>query len=347
MRISLILTVLNEADALPRLFDSIAAQTRAPDEIVVVDGGSTDATRDVLDAYSKRLPLKILSQPGANISQGRNTAIRAATGDIICATDAGVRLDEHWIEELVKPLGEKPKAEGGRMKDEKTNSSFILHPSSFDVVSGFFTPDPQSVFETALAATTLPALADINPSKFLPSSRSIAFRKAAWEQVRGYPEWLDYCEDLVFDFALRDAGCRFAFAPRAVAHFRPRARLRAFFKQYYQYARGDGKANLWFTRHVIRYLTYLVALPLAIALTIAAPLLALPLWLFAAAFMFFTPYKRLALMLRGMSLVDRLRAIAWVPIIRVAGDVAKMIGYPVGVVWRVRNRTRICADKRG
>jgi glycosyltransferase involved in cell wall biosynthesis len=346
VRISLILTVLNEAESLPRLLNSIAAQTRAPDEIVVVDGGSTDATRDVLDTYAKRLPLKILAQPGANISQGRNAAIRAATSDLICSTDAGVRLDEHWIEELVKPL---EKDEGGRMKDESISSSFIPHPSrlhlravqvSFDVVSGFFVPDPHGAFETALAATTLPALADIRPDKFLPSSRSIAFRKAAWEKVCGYPEWLDYCEDLVFDFALRDADYQFAFAPRAVAHFRPRANLRAFCRQYYQYARGDGKANLWFKRHVIRYLTYLVALPLVIALTIAAPLVALPLWLVAAAFMFFTPYKRLVPMLRGMSFIDKLRALVWVPVIRVAGDLAKMIGYPVGVAWRVRNGTQ-------
>jgi glycosyltransferase involved in cell wall biosynthesis len=341
VRISLILTVLNEAESLPRLLDSITAQMRAPDEIVVVDGGSTDATLDVLHANAQRLPLKIISQPGANISQGRNAAIRAATGDIICSTDAGVRLNEHWIEELVKLL-EDSKDEGGRRKDAKTNSSF-------DVVSGFFLPDAQTVFEIALAATTLPALADIRPDKFLPSSRSIAFRKTAWDAVGGYPEWLDYCEDLIFDFALRNAGCQFAFAPRAVAHFRPRPNPRAFFKQYYQYARGDGKANLWFKRHVIRYVTYLVALPLMIALTFAAPLIALPLWFFAAAFMFFTPYRRLAPMQREMSLSERLGAIMWVPVIRVTGDVAKMIGYPVGVAWRGRNRTRIAtrADERG
>jgi glycosyltransferase involved in cell wall biosynthesis len=344
VRISLILTVLNEAGSLPRLLDSIATQTRAPDEIIIVDGGSTDGTIDLLRAQVHRPPLKIISQPGVNISQGRNAAVRAATGDIICSTDAGVRLDTRWVEELVQPF---EKDEGKRMKHEKADSSFILHPSSFDVVSGFFIPDPQTVFETALAATTLPALDDIHADTFLPSSRSVAFRKAVWDKVCGYPEWLDFCEDLIFDFALRDAGCRFTFAPRAVVHFRPRSTLRAFFKQYYLYARGDGKANLWSKRHVIRYLTYLVALPLLIALTMVALLASLPLWLLAATFMFFTPYKRLALMIRGKSFADKLRASAWVPVIRVTGDIAKMIGYPVGVVWRIRNRTRIAAGERG
>jgi glycosyltransferase involved in cell wall biosynthesis len=336
MPVSVICTIKNEATALPRLLDSLVAQTRAPDEIVIVDGGSTDGTLDLLNAYTDRLRLKIISQPGANISQGRNLAIRAATGDIICSTDAGVRLEPCWGEELVKPFemdGER------RTEDRGQNASVVGRPSSvIDVVSGFFVPDPGSVYETALSATTLPVLADIQPEKFAPSSRSIAFRKSAWQTVNGYPEWLDYCEDLIFDFALRDAGFCFAFAPRAIAHFRPRENLRAFYRQYYFYARGDGKANLFFKRHLIRYGTYLIAVPLLIALTIAVPLASIPPWIIAAFAMFFTPYRRLFPMIRASSFGDRLRAIVWVPIIRITGDVAKMIGYPTGVLWRLQRK---------
>ena len=336
VNISLILTVKNEADALPRLLDSIAAQTRAPDEIVIVDGGSTDATLEILRDAATRLPITIIVEPGANISRGRNLAIRAARGEIICSTDAGVRLDACWVKELVSPFTNP--------KDEMENSSFILHPSSFDIVSGFFLPDPRGVFETALAATTLPALADIRPEKFMPSSRSVAFRKRAWEQVGGYHEWLDFCEDLVFDFAMRDAGLRFAFAPCAAAHFRPRANLRAFCKQYYQYARGDGKANLFFKRHLIRYATYLIGFPLTLAIFIFGfwnlGFLFWGLGIMIVGFlgMFFTPYKRLASLFEKLSGAEKIRALAWVPLIRVAGDVAKMLGYPVGVAWRARNR---------
>lgn len=333
MRVSLIATVKNEAESLPSWLASIATQARAPDEIVIVDGGSTDRTLDVLREHAARLQLKIIEQPGANISQGRNRAIREATGDIICSTDAGTRLDKDWVAELVKPFDGRP------MTEDQVSSPVFRLPSSVDVVSGFFVPAPVGVFETALAATTLPALADIRPAKFLPSSRSIAFRKSAWEKVGGYPEWLDFCEDLIFDFALRDAGFHFAFAPRAVVHFRPRSNLRAFFKQYYQYARGDGKANLWLARHIIRYTTYLIAIPFLLVLA------SLGFWIWVWGFvlvgclsMFFTPYKRLMPMLAPFSLVDKLRAVIWVPIIRITGDIAKMLGYPVGIVWRVQTR---------
>jgi len=315
--VSVIATVKNEEEAIRRLLDSLLAQTRPPDEVIIADGGSTDGTLEILRTYAARgdLPLQILIRPGANISQGRNAAIEAAQGEIIASTDAGVRLSPNWLADLTAPFEEE-------------------NPP--DVVSGFFLPDPQTVFETALGATTLPALADIVPQKFLPSSRSVAFRKSAWERVGGYPEWLDYCEDLIFDFALRDAGCRFAFAPTAVAHFRPRPSLRAFARQYYRYARGDGKADLWRARHAVRYGTYLVLLPLLLFLGFQVT----PLWwgllALGAAIIFWTPYRRLIPMIAGYSLPDRLRAIAWVPVIRVTGDLAKMVGYPVGVWWRLR-----------
>ena len=255
-RVSVITTVLNEANSIDILLDSLAQQTRVPDEVVVVDGGSTDGTFDRLERYAHRSPFKlqVISRPGHNISQGRNVAIAAAQHGLIAATDAGVRLEKDWLEQLLVPL----QSEG-----------------SADVVSGAFMAAPETLFELALGAVTLPAISEIDPLIFNPSSRSVAFRREAWQRVGGYPEWLDYCEDLLFDLNLRAAQFRFAFAPRAVAHFRPRPTLSAFYRQYYRYARGDGKADLWRYRHLIRYGTYLVALPALATLSIVQS----PFWL--------------------------------------------------------------------
>jgi glycosyltransferase involved in cell wall biosynthesis len=318
--ISLVMTVRNEADSLPSLFDSVIAQTMRPSEIVILDGGSTDGTQEVIRAYMDRLglPLRLIEQPGANISEGRNRAIREAASDIVGVTDAGVRLDTRWLELLSAPFSD-PKV---------------------DVVSGFFLADPHTPFERAMGATVLPSVEEIDPPTFLPSSRSVAFRKSAWESVGGYPEWLDYSEDLVLDLKLKEAGHTFVFAPEAVAYFRPRSTLRAFFHQYFRYARGDGKADLWRKRHAIRYATY-----------IAGPLLAAWAWRrrhgapgkltlagIAIAGLAYCrrPYSRLLPTLRELAFPSKLYAVALVPIIRITGDVAKMLGYPVGVVWRVK-----------
>jgi glycosyltransferase involved in cell wall biosynthesis len=322
VKVSVISTVLNEKAAIERLLESLEVQTRPPDEVVIVDGGSTDGTASVLGAWaaSGRLPLQALEQPGANISGGRNVAIAAATGEVIASVDAGVRLENGWLEALAAPFEEGQ--------------------GSVAAVAGWFVADPQTLFETAMGATVLPHLREIKATTFLPSSRSVAFRRAAWEAVGGYPEWLDYCEDLIFDFRLRDLYGPFFFAPEARVHFRPRGSFRAFFKQYYRYARGDGKANLWLKRHAIRYLTYLVVGPMLVALALFHS----PWWWLALlaglALYTTTPYRRLWPVLKPYNLLDRLKAVLLVPLIRVVGDVAKMVGYPVGLVWRGRNWRR-------
>ncbi|HET6314946.1 MAG TPA: glycosyl transferase, partial [Chloroflexota bacterium] len=204
-------------------------------------------------------------------------------------------------------------------------------------VAGFFLPDPQNAFEMAMAATVLPRRCEIDARTFLPSSRSVAFSKAAWQAAGGYPEWLDYCEDVVFDLALRERSAM-AFAPQALVYFRPRGSLGAFFKQYYRYARGDGKADLWRARHAIRYLTYLVAAPLLFVLGHRKSPIG---WLFlgaSAAAYCRRPLLRLFPYFERLSSMERLYAIALIPLIRLVGDCAKMLGYPVGLWWRLTRR---------
>ncbi len=313
--VSIVLTVLNEAGTIGDLFRSIAAQTVRPREVIVVDGGSRDGTQARIEWWHGRLgcPLRVIEADGANISAGRNRGIAAARTPVVAVTDGGVILDPVWLATLAAPFADP----------------------TVDVVSGFFVSDARTTFEIALGAATLPDRAEIVPERFLPSSRSVAFRVAVWANAGGYPEWLDYCEDLVFDFALRDSGCRFVFAPDAVAHFRPRRSFGAFWHQYFRYARGDGKADLWRTRHLVRYGTYAAALAL-----VTMGRRGKPIWLpalLAALGYFRRPFLRLWRKLPALSPGQRIVAVALVPLLRAWGDAAKMAGYPVGVMWRWRH----------
>jgi glycosyltransferase involved in cell wall biosynthesis len=331
MQVSVILTVYNEVDSLPRLLDSLAAQRRRPDEIVICDGGSTDGTVELIEAYQARHgatlpPLRLIVEPGANISRGRNQRPVGGGNGEIAATDAGVRLTPDWLAQLVAPWEQNP---------------------NLLAVAGFFAPDVDNWFTTAMAATVLPLVDEIDPKRFLPSSRSVAFTKAAWARAGGYPEWLDYCEDLLFDFALNaqapGQSTAFAWAPDALVYFRPRTTLRSFWTQYYRYARGDGKADLWRKRHAIRYATYGVMLPALLGHALFGSFARWLGWLGLIVGVIAycrRPWLRLAVIGRHLSPTDWMKAALFVPLIRLVGDLAKMAGYPVGHWWRWRQRHR-------
>jgi glycosyltransferase involved in cell wall biosynthesis len=319
MNISVIMTVMNEGEAVRPLLDSLIQQTRYPDEVVICDGGSGDNTLAVLEEYKEWLPLRVLVAPGANISQGRNQAIAAAAGPIIAATDAGVILSPYWLEDIARPI------EAGETA----------------VVSGWFEADPFTDFEVVMGSTVLPSRSDVDPASFLPSSRSVAFLKSAWEAVGGYPEWLDYSEDLIFDMALRDKYGQFPLVDTAVAYFRPRGSLRAFYRQYFRYARGDGKADLWRQRHAIRYATYLIGLPFILWAIWREKIWGWLLLIAGIGAYSGRPAQRVWENTWGWRPPARVRALALIPIIRLVGDVAKMMGYPMGLWWRWRNRERV------
>ncbi|ACL24681.1 glycosyltransferase [Chloroflexus aggregans] len=318
--VSIICTVRDEADNIAALLDSMLMQTRTADEIVINDCQSVDETPAIVAAYAARYPQIKLVRGGHNISSGRNNAIRHARGPLIASTDAGLILDPHWLARIIAPL----------------------ETGDADLVGGFFHPTPRSLFALALGETNYRRSSEIDPLAFLPFGKSMAFRKEVWEAVGGFPEWASHCEDLLFDLAVERAGFRRVFVPEAVVHFAPRSTLRAFIRQYYLYARGDGRAGLWSQRHALRYAVYLTLSGLmGIALNqprLRAPIGAL-IGLGVAAYTR-GPYRRLWPKLRGRPLGERLFALALVPLIRLVGDVAKMVGYPVGLWRRLQHNGR-------
>jgi len=304
--------VRDEADNIAALLDSMLAQSRPADEIVVNDCGSRDRTAAIVEQYiAAGHPIRLV-RGGHNIPSGRNNAIRHARGALIACTDAGLTLDRRWLEAIIAPL----------------------ERGAADVVGGFFRPAPRSLFELALAATNYRDADEVDPATFLPFGQSVAFRKSAWARVGGYPEWASHCEDILFDLALRRRGARFAFVSNALVYFRPRSSFAAFARQYFLYARGDGVAHLWPRRHAIRYTSYLAGAMLLAGARRRSWALALLLGVLAYTRVPMRRLRRRAPALAGKQL---LLAMALLPAIRLVGDLAKMAGYPVGVWRRLRS----------
>jgi len=158
-----------------------------------------------------------------NRAQGRNLGIQKAKGEIIVISDAGCRLDKKWLENITKPF-EDP---------------------TVDVVSGYYKPIVKNIFQKCLACYTCVMLDRVNPNQFLPSSRSVAFKKIAWQEVGSYPENLDYCEDLVFAEKLKKRNFKFKFARKAIVFWPQRENIFQAFKQFFNYAKGDAQALYW------------------------------------------------------------------------------------------------------
>ena len=110
MKLSVVITILNEEKTISHLLQSINDQSLLPDEVIIVDGGSIDKSIKLIKSFTKLqkkgIEVKIIQKKG-NRSVGRNEGIQAAKHEVILITDAGCALDKHWIEEISKPFNNK------------------------------------------------------------------------------------------------------------------------------------------------------------------------------------------------------------------------------------------------
>ena len=94
LRISAVVCAHNEARYLPACLHSLLAQTRIPDEIIVVNNASTDET----GAVASRVPhVRVVDEPRKGLVIARETGRRAADGDVLVYLDADCRAPLTWL----------------------------------------------------------------------------------------------------------------------------------------------------------------------------------------------------------------------------------------------------------
>ena len=315
MKVSVVVTLLNEEATVDDLLSSLIGQTKKPDEIVIVDGGSKDKTIEIIQKFQeKNKHIKLIKKPG-NIAKGRNIAISHAINEIIAQTDGGCIANPDWLEKITKPFEDH----------------------TIGMVAGFYQMVGSSPFQEALAPYHGTPRRKFDPRSFMPSGRSMAFRKEVWEYVGGYSENLERAgEDTLFNYKILSAGVRIRRAPDALVSWQVPNSFKSSLKKFYFYAKGDAQAWIWWhpaqklRTHNIEILTIFGRYFLGATLLLATPFLSFSALIFLYGFVLYISWS----IWKMREDVQTLKARLYIPIIQISSDLAVMAGFLGGTISR-------------
>jgi len=225
--VTVVLPTLNERAFLRDCLDSLAAQTY-PDllEVLVVDGGSTDGTREIAEAAGARV--RVVDNPGVTAAAAMNRGIKEARGEVICRADAHTLYEPDYVERCVD----------------------LLLETGADNVGGPMRPLGTTSFGRAVAAVTTSPLG-VGPGRFHYSEAREdvdtvylgCWRRSTLEELGGYDETsLQWgAEDHELNLRITERGGRIILDPEIRSTYFPRSSTRALRRQYFNY--GIGKAS--------------------------------------------------------------------------------------------------------
>jgi len=303
--VSIVMPVLNEEAYLRGTLEMLLDQEypRSAMEILVVDGGSTDRTREIARSYERRgEPVRLVHNLRRWSSAARNRGVRRARGEIVLVIDGHCELpDRRNLLNLVRAF-------------EKSGADIVGRPQPL-IVRG------ASALQQAIAWARACWLGHHPDSyiycevdQFVPAlSVGAAYRRSVFERIGYFDESFDACEDVDFNYRADEAGLTCFLAWQARVHYHPRATLGGLFRQLARYGRG----RVRMARKHPRTWSWKSMAPAAGVAAWISLLLASP-WSMSAATLFTAANAAYALVLVGTTLgiaVQRgwSRPVAWLP----------------------------------
>lgn len=226
IKVSLVIPVRDEEESILHLLSSIRNQTRPPDEVLFVDGGSQDRTVSLLksSAISQGLPLRVIEAGDAYPGRGRNIGVQSSQNDIVAFTDAGVQLHPQWLERLMEPVEKDPTVDVVFGSCEPVTDSYFKKCASF-IIAGTYTVIKGKRIRTF-------------------NITSIVMKKEVWRRVGGQREDLRSAEDILFIRNVLNSGLHIAYAPDALVYWDLPSDPGRTFKRFVIYSASNIKAGL-------------------------------------------------------------------------------------------------------
>lgn len=204
MKLSVVIPVYNEEKYIRDCLLSIMKGVRTPDELIVVDGGSTDRTV----AIARELGAKVLSNPYRNAAAGRNIGIKAATGRVVAFTDGDCHVDSNWlyaIEEIFR--GKKVDVVGGRILPAEALNDIEEYWLNLQLnIIMQFGDSPLIITERNLRNSFITA--------------NCAYRRSFLHKMHGFSRWFaNNGEDVDLQWRSMEKGARLYYTPDAIVYY--------------------------------------------------------------------------------------------------------------------------------
>lgn len=203
-RISVVIPLYNKELEVERALSSVINQSLAPGEIIVVDDGSTDGSRAIVELLIEEHPsahIRLIVQENSGVSAARNRGIREAKGDYVALLDA----DDMWLSGYI--------AEVCRLMEYYPDAD--AYTTAFDIVND----------NKRVAAPVPTCEGYINPAEealrgrypIIPSTATL--RKATIEAVGGFPEGMRIGEDQWLWASMMQRNATFVFSPMSLVRY--------------------------------------------------------------------------------------------------------------------------------
>ena len=228
MKYSIIVPVFNRPDEVDELLESLKHQTFKDFEVLIVEDGSENDCRNVVEGYAGSLDVRYFMKPNSGPGQSRNYGAERAKGEYLIVLDSDVVLPEGYMQAVDDELTREPADAFGGPDSAHPSFTDTQKAISYSMTS-FFTTGGIRGGKKKL-------------DKFYPRSFNMGIRRDVYERLGGFSR-MRFGEDIDFSIRIFKAGCRCRLFPEAWVWHKRRTDFRKFFRQVYN--SGIARINLY------------------------------------------------------------------------------------------------------